>query len=358
MKSVLGSLFAMMLLFAENFEVNLTKESLYLKEPLVVTLSFYPDKIKEIDWVKFEPIKKSSYEFHTLKKESLKNGYRFYYLLFPLKSGKVSVDYNLTYKRAPFKEIQNKILGTGYEQTTPIEGKIYSLKVAPSQIVVKKASAQLFGSYSLNLKTDGTKKEAFEPVYATLTLKGTGYPPKLTEPLPNPGVLKVLKDRPQKKITYTKEGANIEYVYSYALINDKNFTIPSITLKEFDYKEYKVLKTAPIHITITSPTSHPDKEDFPPKIEPVATSVFTFLKYMLIFLSGMATALVILLLFGRRLAKIKDIVLSDARELLALLTLRYPNRFKKEKEMLNDALREGKKINIVKIKFRVLKELR
>jgi hypothetical protein len=357
MKNILGSFLFIFTLLANEYDIAINKNRPFQKEPVVITLSFYPKNIKEIDWVEFEPVKKREYEFYTLKKESIKNGFRFEYLLFPLKSGEIKIDYNLTYKRAPFKEIQNKILGTGYEQTKPIEGEIFNIKTNSSKIYVKEAQAKLYGDFSLNVKADKKRVSAYEPVYLTITLKGVGYKPQIKNLLKKPNILKVLEDKPKKSIKYTKKGAKINYTFNYALISDKNFTIKPIELKEFNYKEYRVLKTPKINIEVLKPKLDIDKKDSPMPIKPISNTIFGFFGYVVVFIAGGVSGILILMLFGRRLKDVKDILLSDKKELLAILCLRFPEKFSKEKEILNKALLEKKRVNLLKMKFSILKEI-
>jgi len=351
MKKILGSLLLFISLFGADFEVKLSKTKAYIYEPILLELTYKTANKKEIDWIKFEPKKSQDYEFVVLKKESPLFGYRFLYLLFPKRSGQVLVKYRLQLKIAPFAEIQNKILGTGYEQTNPIEGRIETKEVAPTTLRIKPASADLYGNFQLGLSVDATKKEAYEPVYVTIHLQGIGYPPNISDPLPPIKGVKVLADKPVKRTVYKEDGAHIDYTFRYAIIADHSFTIPAIKYKVFDFTTYKELQTKPFSITITPPSTKPDTTTAPKPIVPVAKEAASFFTSLLIFMAGVLTGIIATLLFAKKAKELLFIAGANREELLTHLIIHYPNRFEKEKI----AIEANKKL--LPIKLKLVKEL-
>ncbi len=358
MKKILGSVLIVLKIFAANYQIEISKEEPYIKEPITINLKFFEKKKEEVDWINFEPIKSKNYEVVLLNKKSRDFGYEFLYLLFPLKEGEVKIDYKLRVKKAPFEEIQNKILGTGYEQTTPIEGTVYTIKVKPSIIKVKPVKkVELYGNFRIKSFTDKKIAQEYEPIYYTFNITGTGYPPHIKDIFPNRDNLKILKDKPVKKIKYTKNGAQIDYTFQYAIISDRSFTIPPVKLKEFNYKDYLVLKTKPISIEIKKSQIKEDKIDDPPKIEPFYKSLISFLKYLAIFFAGAVSGILVYLLIRKEEFE-KIIKAKDEKELLAFITVKYPNCLKNIKNRLDEAIANKENLNLLKIKKEIIKEIR
>ena len=350
MRKILGSLFLAILAFGD-FKITLNKTVLFVKEPLVLKLQFQDKEYEKIAWVKFAPKRAKEYEFHLLKKQINRGLYTFTYLLFPLKDGQIHISYNLQYKKAALEQIRQDILGTGYEQTEPLEGKVVELHPPSSQIIVNPVKkVELYGDFTLTLQVDKEKVKNYEPLFLTIKLQGVGYPPKLDEKLLSLDSVKILADKPRTTLVYTPKGAKVEYLFSYALIAHKDFTIPAIKLTQFNYKEYKTITTSPIPIKVTS-TMLVDSKNDPAKLIPLIKQIGEFLGYVAIFVLGGATAL-LLYLFVRN-KEIEDIILArDSKQLLTILVLRYPRCFKDIKKMLQTDPK------LLKAKWIVLKGLK
>ncbi len=358
MKKILGNILIVLNIFAANYQIDISKQDPYIKEPITINLKFFEKKKEEVNWISFEPVKSKNYDVILLNKKSRDFGYEFLYLIFPLKEGKIKIDYKLRLKKAPIEEIQNKILGTGYEQTTPIEGTIYTIKVKPSILEVKPVKkVDLYGNFHIKALADKKIAQEFEPIYYTFTIKGTGYPPQIKDIFPNKDNLKILKDKPVKNIKYTKNGAQIEYIFQYAIISDKSFTIPSVKFKEFDYKEYLALKTKPISIEIKKSQIKADKIDNPPKLKPFYKSLVWILKYFAIFIAGVVSGILIYLLIRKEEYE-KIIKAKDEKELLTFITVKYPNCLEDIKNRLDSAIVNNKNINLLKVKKEIIKEIR
>ena len=348
MRKILGSLFMAILAYA-NVQISVSKTVLFVKEPLTLKLTYSDKEYEKLAWVKFAPQKSQDYEFHLLNKQIKDGHYTFTYLLFPLRSGEIAISYNLQYKKAALEQIRRDILGTGYEQTEPLEGKVVTLKPQSSTIKVKPVKrVDLYGNFHLQIVIDKQTIKPYEPVYVSISLQGIGYVPKIDSLLKVKGV-KILADKPQKKIYFTPQGAKIDYQFDYAIIGDTNFTIPAIKLTEFNYKEYTTLSTAPVSITV-KPVLLVDKKDEPPKIEPTVHKVGAFFIYVAIFLAGGLSGVLLYLLLRKK--EIEDILVADRKRLLALLVLRYPNCFQDVKTMLQNNK------NLLKAKWLIVKGLK
>ncbi|BCD68896.1 hypothetical protein [Nitratiruptor sp. YY09-18] len=348
MRSVLGSLFIIIAACAHTLHVSTTTPS--IKEPVIIEFAYEDREFQKITWVKFKPLASPAYETHFLKKDSKEGVYRFYYLLFPLKPGEVQVRYSLRVKKASVEEIHKDILGTGYEQTNPIEGKVYDIAINPTLLHVKDVKANLFGKFIIERSIDPKAVKAYEPVYVNFIIKGKGYPPKFAKLVDIEGV-KILTDKPQEKIVYKLDGAHVNYRYSYAIIANHPFTINSLHLKGYDYKSFYTINLPTQKIVVTPPKNLVDKETYPKPIEPFYKKVVAALGYIAIFIAGFLSAWIIMRYFrDSQKEEIKNA--KDAKELLAILVVKYPECFEDEKR----ALQSGE--SVAKIKKRVLKGLK
>ena len=357
MKKILGSVI-LLISFLYGYEIEVSKFEPFLKEPVFIKLTYFDKDFKEITWVKFEPKNSDNYKKIFLKKKIDEGQYIFEYLLFPLKSGKIEVDYILKIKKAPIEEIRKDILGTGYEQTNPIEGKIYTYKVEPTIFNVKDVkNVDLYGDFYLKANIDKKEASSYEPIYYTATLTGCGYAPEINDILKEIKDVKILKDKPIKEISYSQNGACIKYIFNYALVSKKSFKIPSVKLKEFNYKEYKTVSTDSFDIKIAPIKNLVDKIDEPKKIVPVFDRFKTFLIYLFIFISGVLTGVVLYLLYRKK--RLEEIILAkDEKELLSILAIKYPNYLEEIKKELDMTIAQKRKINLAKIKAKIIKEIK
>ncbi|BAF69703.1 BatD family protein [Nitratiruptor sp. SB155-2] len=358
MKKILGSLLFCIALLAGDYNITINKNEAFVKEPIHLKLTYFAKNKETILWVKFAPKATKDFKVILLKKSSPSFGYENEYLIFPLKEGNLQLPVELKVKRASKQEIQTDILGTGYEQTKIIEGKITSYDIKPLHIVVKKTpKADLYGDFRIHLQLDKTKAKAYEPVYATLKITGVGFdhiPPIQLQTDPK---VKILQDKPQHTVEFAPDGAHVRYEISYALIEKRDFDIEPLDLKMFDYRSLQRVSTPKYHITVKKTPIQPDTTNNPPKIEPVFHTFKKILTYIFIFFAGLLTGLLLFVIFKRRYQKRFEILLAkDERNLLQILAP-LPG-FEEEKELLNAAISRNKKVSLSKIKKKILKEMR
>ncbi len=358
MKKILGSLFIATLLFAQNYTLHLSKREAFVKEPILLDLRYTTTHKSNIAWIKFHPKKSSDYEAHLLEKKELTDGFANRYLIFPLHPGKLTIPLILQIKWASLEDLENAVLGTGYEQTKEVEGRIVHYKIAPLHILAKPVKdVELFGSYHIQESVSANKAKAYEPIYLDIDLRGQGYPPKLSHLLPSILDVKILADHPDKKISWHEDGAHIHYHYRYALIAKHDFTIPAITLENFDYHSYKELRLPPKYIKILPAPIKPDATNNPPKLEPIANDIGRWVGYGAIFLAGLLTGVLLFVLLKKRFELQQRVLLADQKELLKILALYFPDEFMQEKEELSVAIQQKRKINLTKIKKEVIHAL-
>lgn len=95
-------------------------------------------------------------------------------------------------------------------------------------------AAVLVGDIAMQVRTDKTEVRAYEPLHLSLILKGSGNL-DLFRPyeLVIPGV-KVFFEAPQYRLEPSTQGYTGEVRQEFALVADKSYAIPSITIDIFD----------------------------------------------------------------------------------------------------------------------------
>lgn len=214
-------------------------------------------------------------------------------------------------------------------------------------------------------RLDRHETEAFHPVYLTIELQGSGYPPR-KDPLPiHIDGVEIFADEPQVSLRYDKSGAHYRRVWTYALVADHDFTIPALTLKAFSPgtgKRYTLHADAR-RIHVIRPVRK-ELVDRTTKPESAWESIEALKRWgidLLIFLSGFFTAWLIGcvrgLWKGRKTesAFVKAVKESkDAKTLLNLLVRTDPKRYGPWIEELEAGIYRGKRIDLKRIKKEVI----
>ena len=334
MKRILGSLLLLYLVAFAQVEAELAKTDPYVKEPVLLHLRITPKDPGRIVWLRAHIIGKEV-QSKLLRKTIQDGSYRFVYLLFFLSPGTHALEVRAQAKMASREAIEQDILGTGYEQTNPIEGEVRELARKRLQLQVRPVQkVDLYGDFHLSMQLGATRLKAFEPLSITLRLQGTGYPPEIKDPLRIPGV-KLLADKPQKLVRYSEQGAKIDYIFRYAVVADHNFTIPAVRLRQFDFHSYKTLATKPVTITVEPVPKERlvDKSTSPKPIEPVWERFKVWLAALAIFGAGILSGYLLAFLWRDPLRE-RIQKMRSHKELLAFLITRFPNCFADIKERL------------------------
>ncbi len=358
MRALLGSLLLACTLLAAPYTITLSKTKAYEKEPIHLLLRYNEPPKEEILWVKFAPKPTKDWKVVLLAKRTTPKGYERSFLLFAKHSGKLTLPLELRIKRASKQEIRSDILGTGYEQTELIKGVIQTIQIKPLRLAILPApKADLYGEFRLEWRVDKTKAKRYEPIYVTLKLRGKGYdqlPPIWPQTKPK---VKILADTPTKKISYKSDGAHIEYERQFALLADRNFTLLPLRLKQFDFSSLTTLSTPAYSIEVAAVPEPLPAKSTPPKITPSIHILAKIVGYLFVFAMGGVTAVLGLWWLRRKLGKKWEILLAkDERELLSLLaTMRG---FESERRLLDEAISTHKRLNLWKMKRKIMKGMR
>jgi hypothetical protein len=331
-----------------ELELNISKKSLYIGESAILSIKFI--KQKDIDSVQIQNPANENFYLKEISKTNLANGVEYKFLLIPLKSGTFNI--GPIYAKIGH-QVKEKLFGDPFFTMTSMKYEtIYSNKLNINVKPIPKNT--IFGDFNLKVKA---KKEvlANKPNTATLKLTGCGDFINMKEFKLKIKNASVYPDKP-KINTFIKNNklcGTLEQ--NFTIISDTNYTIPSITLNEFDSKKIKTLTTLPIKVNVinsnkTSPTPKINKK-------PLETSNKNHY-YLIAFLGGLLSGSIItfiILRFKREKDIYSQIKSAKEKELFKILLSYkdYPeikNILEKlEENIYNNANHKIDKKEIIKI---------
>ncbi|WP_456323906.1 hypothetical protein [Hydrogenimonas sp.] len=355
-----------------RYSLEVDKESLYAKEPLLLRFTVWQTDPSKMMFFSFKPLDRSDFFIKRIDKVVENTSRRrkaiFTYLLYPLKSGTLTLHFDLVVKRTNEARIALSTTGGRYN-VKDVETEDSHENVEPKTIYVKPlpAPVDLVGDFTLITETDRQRSEAYKPVYMTIRLKGRGFPP-------GPGIfalkfptnVEYFSDAPKIIERYTKKGIEFEGTWSYALVSSESFTVPPIKLKAFSASKEKLyeLSSPAIPIEVVKP---PLSQVMAPQDSPESTYAYierieSWGRYLFIFLCGFISALLYL--------KIKNLLFKgaspdlfqkevksakDAKELLVLLVRTDVERYAFAIDILERAIYFNEPLDLKEIKKEILK---
>lgn len=231
------------------------KKKLYVGEPLILTVDAVEPLNGSIVQMQYSPPQFKDFFVKPLGGEKqLRQGnatvHELRYLLIPNRPGKLQIP--PAQVRIGIRDLQ--AVGDPFGIFgTPL--KWYSIRSRPLSIDVRPlpVAADLVGNFTMEAHVDKKRVPANKPVNYILTIRGEGSLEDLPDPsFDIPGVT-VYSDAAEVKSRLVGDKLESVWRKSYAFISDRDFTIPALTLKEFDPQSGKVKKiTAPaiaVHVT-------------------------------------------------------------------------------------------------------------
>lgn len=352
-----------------EYTLSANKTNVHLKE--AVEISFIATQKDKSDVMFFflEPKKSPDYKIVLLNKSAQKLAYhhkqtKFTYLLFPLTTKKISVDFDFTIKVASDSAVAQVYEGSR-DNVKWIETTNTHVDLKPLILNVEalKQDVDLIGDFHLSSTIDKQNISAYESANITYTLTGVGYNDFTINPVGIIMNVDVFSDTSKQYELATKDGYKIHREFNHALLSQKDIHVKSVAFVCYSpsKEKYYTLKTQEYNIKVNAinPSSLVDKVDFPKTIDYTSTIKSIFI-YILIFFSGFLTAKFSPNIFQIKKSKYADIeAVHSPKELLYLLMHKYS---KKSLEVHYEALNEivynkGKESNFKKIKRAVIKEL-
>ena len=235
-----------------SLDVKISKNSFYLGESVLLTVYFKQRTDVDIMKINYKPpIFKNFFSKQLGDSKTYKKGaytiQELNYLLIAKKRGKLILE---PAHAKVAKRIREQQMG-GWYMDVPKWVEVSS----DSLIVNVKAPTEahdIVGDYRLTQKIDHTKVKADKPVHLTIELLGEGTLDDyegVEFKIPN---VTVYANEAKVKSTLVGKVLHSHYSRSFVFVSDHNFTIPSKTIRVYNYKtgKVKVLKTKAYNIEV------------------------------------------------------------------------------------------------------------
>ena len=323
-----------------TYTLTTTKHSANIKEPIEITFTAKQKDHTDHMYFLLEPKESPDYEIHLLKKFIDDKTYHaskteFRYILFPLKSGKIKVNFNFTIQTASDRAVAQSFV-EDHDDNVAIQMSNKKIALKPLTLIVKELTqtVDLIGDFTLKSQINKTNTTSYDDISLIYTLQGKGYPPKDIALLNKIDNVTLFTEEENVYNKLTIDGYAIQRKYIYALSSKNNFSIPAIQLQAYSPTKHKfyTLKTPKHNITVTAIDT---KTLLDTKEAPVSKELINIAQikqlfiYVLIFISGFVSAkLGESHLFRKKKEKrLHDIQqASSPKELILLLINKYANK--------------------------------
>jgi len=283
-----------LLLHAEDFTYTIHPGTLtpYEKEPVLLSVDINQTNPEPILLFLFDIKPKRTYRVEQISAthdNTLHHAKEHYlYLLFPLKSGLIDIDFALT-KRVTNDDKVHYFFSGDRDDFKKLETTDSNIPVPPLQLQVKPLpkGTQLIGNFKLSYLFKPKKVEAYEPVSLRITIEGNGYPPLLENIYPEQEGISLFASKPVLSRHVDEHTVHYKAVYDLALASGKSFD----TAHPKPRKQY-TLDIPPQHVEVTRPdiAALVDKANTPPPLRTNWELLGTLMGYLLAFGAGFLTA--------------------------------------------------------------------
>jgi hypothetical protein len=336
-----------------DYNFKISNQTPFVKESVDIIFEVKQKDKNSVMFFDLTAKNSDDFELNLLGVEENKKSYHdsrstYRYRLFPLKSGKIELDFNLLVSQATDESVEKFYTGNR-DVINPMAAKKTDIDLKPLLFTVKKIKkdVELIGDYKLTFKIDKKEIQAFTQLNITYTLSGNGYKPNLKELLPKIEGVDIFLEKTKHK-------------YNYALLSEKDFIIPAVNIKCFDPKKnrYYELKTPFNHIKVHKIKSETilDEQNSYPTEAFKWSSLMPFINGLLLFIAGFIVAKLNISKYIKKgqKAESKFANIKDKKELLQILISKNDNKYKSIIEQLEASIYENKKCNLKKIKDELL----
>jgi hypothetical protein len=233
------------------FQQKVDKAEVFVGEPILLTYTFKQRLDIDLSEANFNAPSFHDFWAKTTRKvpNKVEDGYNIYtihYLLYPQKSGRVKIESGrmdigvLSTRKRDFFSFKQAKWKTLY--TNPLEVEVKPLPKGVS----------LYGDYSFTVVADKNQTKANEPVNLTITITGEGNVDDIEDFSIEVPHATVYADKAKRSANLTNGQNSILFKQKFAIVSDRNFTIPSLSFTFFHDKiEQKHSREFPIEVINT-----------------------------------------------------------------------------------------------------------
>ncbi|MFY9143500.1 BatD family protein [Sulfuricurvum sp.] len=185
--------------------------------------------------------------------DRISNGKRiqtFDVLITPKEAGTITVNLDALIRHTTFASIENATIGRDNVKKYDFNDEKAMLPAVT--ITAKANSAALTGDIAFSVSVDRQSVRAYEPVHLSLMIKGSGNLDQFVPYELNISGVKVFAEPPQTTLTASTDGFSGEIRQEFALVAEKSFMIPPLSLSVMDTtkQKEKILTTEMIPIDV------------------------------------------------------------------------------------------------------------
>lgn len=253
MKKNLGRIFLVILfflhvdIFASTYEWSAVanKKSAFVNEAIHLKYICEFSDRGELYFIEFNPITENeNYSIKLLSEaQAIVDGKRvnsYEFVAFVKKAKKIDFKFDVMMKLTTRKSIENTVIGRDnmkkeYFTFENIKQKVLTVDVLD-------AKSDLVGNFTLETKYNQNIVKAHEPFHFDLSIKGVGnFQDFIPISVKIDGV-KIVSEKPSVKSVLTKDGYSGTYRQKFALIGERDFVIPAISIEYFELSSKSVKK--------------------------------------------------------------------------------------------------------------------
>jgi hypothetical protein len=233
------------------FELKVNKNRVYIGEPLITSFIFKQRVDVDLAEANFNAPSFNNFWAKTTQKvpNRVEGDYTVYeinYILYPQKSGTLEIKSGrmdagiLKPKSRDFFSFERVKWKSLYSNSQKIE-----VKSLPSGVTN-------FGKFTFKVSVDKKSVDANEPVNLSILIEGEGNVEAIEEFSIDIDNAIVYPDKPKRGEVLDNGKNRVSFKQKFALVSDRNFTIPSLEFKYFDSKSHvvKSLKSEPFLINV------------------------------------------------------------------------------------------------------------
>jgi len=349
-----------------SYTFKLSTSTPYMNEATLLEVNLTQENHSNVMMFKFNLEKSNDYDFHQVafteheKYHDLRHEYR--YLIYPKKTGAVSLEFELIKSLTDDDKVAYAISGDRDNVKGLVKEDIV-VEVEPLNLQVKPLpkGVTLVGNFQLTYTLDKKETDAFDPVNLKVNLKGKGRVEHF-ELLPNSKSYTLFTQKTKYDVSNSRVETSTIIEWDYAISAEKDFVLPKLVLKAFNSKTQKVyelvLPQQNIKVNEVKSSSLLDKEDFPASFSGFDWEFWRWVfSYVFVFLAGFLMPRD-LFRRGKVLSeKSEEDVLVEKistakthRELLQILLLENDMKYSKAISLLEGVVYNGGKESLSKIK--------
>ena len=346
------------------YDFYLSTSTPYQQESVFLDVNISQLDHSKVMLFKFTLKNSKEYSFHQIGLEEkeeyhdLRHEYR--YLIYPKKSGKVKLEFEMIKSLTDDDKVTYSISGDR-DSVKRLEKEDIEVKLTPMFLKVKALpkGVELVGDFKLTHTLDREETQLFDPINLKVELKGKGDVEPF-ELLKECKVYKLFHQAPNLKRFYTKEGTTTDIKWEYAISAKESFTLPAIDLQAFNPKSEKLytLKIPEYKIKVDKVTEESllDSETVPKISKSIDWAWWRWIfSYVLVFIAGFLMPRDVLRR-KKSMVKSNEAILAQKikrakshKALLTILLRENSGNYSNAIEALELVVYKGQKISLSKI---------